>query len=108
IKSQNLTMKKPLKVASALLAASFLAGTVLPANLPEKNSLEEISLECNVGGYPETKKSYTPGEIRRIIHDAYRCTPSKPDYLSERLVREIIMKSLRTIQKKLVKKERGG
>ena len=83
-------MKKTSKIVSMVLAASLLAGAVLPSSLPERRSLEKTVLRCNVGGYPETKKSYALGEIHRIIHEVYMCTPSKPDYFSEKFVREII------------------
>ncbi len=86
-------MKKAPKLASILLGISFL-GTALPANtnstITEKMSLEEKVLEYRTNKQPDIKKDYSYDEISQIIHDVYRKTRSKPDYLSERFVREII------------------
>ena len=92
-KLQFKIMKKSSKLASIVLAASFL-GTAIPVNtnstFTEKDSLEKTSLESRVNGQPDTIKVYSYNEISKMVHDVYRKTRSKPDYLSERFVREII------------------
>ena len=86
-------MKKSSKLASTVLAISFF-GTAIPVNtnstFSERCSLEETSLECRVNEQPDTIKVYSYNEISKMVHDVYRKTRSKPDYLSERFVREII------------------
>lgn len=86
-------MKKTSKLAAILLGLSLL-GTPTPvntsSNLFEKGRIEEASLECRVSEQPDIKRVYSYDEISQIIHDAYRCTPPKPDYLSPKFLKEMI------------------
>lgn len=81
-------MKKTSKLVPILLATSFF-GIAVPANtnltLPERKTLEELSLESSL------ERNYSSSEISQIIKDVYKHFPRKPDYFSEKFVREIAM-----------------
>ena len=86
-------MKRSPKLALTVLAISFL-GTATPvntnSNFQGKGPLEKTSLEFRVNGQQDTQKVCSYDEISQIIHDVYRFTSHKPNYLNEEFLREII------------------
>jgi hypothetical protein len=89
-------MKKTSKIASAVVATSLLAGTLMSTgHTKPKNSLKMSDLELTVREpiareFINLERVYTQREISQIVREVYWNTPCKPDYFSEQFLREVI------------------
>ncbi|MBS3086641.1 lytic transglycosylase domain-containing protein [Candidatus Pacearchaeota archaeon] len=94
-------MKKTTKTIKYVLALS-LVGNLAPLennfSLPNENSLEKKVLECYseipnpVGQNSTAKRNYSEDEILKTINNVYNCLPSKPEYFSEKFIKEMVKK----------------
>src|SRR3989344_1929829 len=94
-------MKKTTRTIGYALALS-LVGNLAPLennfSLSAENSLEQKVLNCSIGtiseqgSYRNSGRKYTKEEILHFIHNIYNCLHSKPEYFSEKFIKEMVKK----------------
>ena len=78
-----------------------LAVSLLGSFFPTQSHLNESHLEAKVLNCSQetqasfipknnTKRNYSEDEILKTIHSVYECLPSKPEYLSEKFIKEMV------------------